>query len=125
MREEQQKVLYEAKMKIKVDAHKRLQAWCRSKLWRSCALRKDLAEEDPALYIFLNRYSSMLIALRIHCSFIRRKYEYDPYQSPMFLRYFSGCPRSTLVANWESNVAAFRIENREFWDAHQVAMICV
>jgi hypothetical protein len=120
MREEQQKVLYEAKMKLKLDAHRCIQGWCRSKLWRSGALRTELEAEDPALYKFLNRHSSMLIALRIHCYFIRKKYEYDPYKSPMFLRYFAGCPRATLLANWECNVAAFKIDNREFWDAHQV-----
>ena len=95
LREEQQKVLYETKLKLKTDSSKCIQAWCRSCLWRLC-ITEDFSD-DPELYKFLNRRFSMLIALRIHCYFVRKKYEYDPYQSPMFLRYFSGCPRATLV----------------------------
>lgn len=67
----------------------------------------------------------MLIALRIHCYFIRKKYEYDPYKSPMFLRYFAGCPRATLLANWQSNVATVRIEQRQFWEAHQALKVAL
>jgi hypothetical protein len=95
LREEQQKVLYETKMKLKTDSSKCIQAWCRSCMWRLCITTNF--SDRPELYNFLNRRFSMLIALRIHCFFVRQKYKYDPYKNEAFLRYFSGCPRATLV----------------------------
>ena len=118
MREEQQRLLYETKFKIKHDAGSTIKAWCRSHLWRACITRKDLQEDDPDLFLFLHKRFSMLIALRIHCFLVRRKYASDPYMNDAFKNYFHGCPRSTLLANWECNVAVLKIAQRQFFDAH-------
>lgn len=119
LKEEQHQLLIMSKMKVRHDSARVLQGWCRSKLCRDCVTNEfEETEQDKEIRNFLRRPFSMLIALRIHCFFVRKKYEYDPYQSPMFLRYFAGCPRATILANWECNVAAIKIEQREFLDAH-------
>jgi len=94
-----------------------LQAFCRASTWRAFPDKRKIYFE---VVVYLAFEQALLIRKFALSSFLRRKYQHDPYISENVLRFFPSVGRSSLTINWKCKQVAQKIDQRLFIEAHKL-----